>query len=196
MAKTRTRRRYGGDKTRRFRFLERCAAAGISHGAYRWLGDLVTHSNPTLTKPVYGLQTRQGDRIGRCERTVRAYRRECEEAGLIEVMRAEPERRVDGTFGRAFTNVYKFVVGPLRRARKSSSDRAAAGCRSNPSYFVTDVQTLADEKRCLEERIGAGWRPDVHAEANSSESADQEIHNEGESFSASWFANTRKLLKG
>lgn len=142
MAKTQ--RRYKGDKTRRFRWLEECAAAGVSHGAYRWGGQLAQQSNAVLTKTVYGMQTGQAERIGRSDRMVRHYRKELEDAGLIETIRSEPERRPDGTFTRVFTNVYRFVVRPLQR-KKSTSDRPETNFRYNPS-LTREIQTLPSEE--------------------------------------------------
>lgn len=142
MAKTQ--RRYKGDKTRRFRWLEECAAAGVSHGAYRWGGQLAQQSNAVLTKTVYGMQTGQAEKIGRSDRMVRHYRKELEDAGLIETIRSEPERRADGTFTRVFTNVYRFVVRPLQR-KKSTSDRPETDFRYNPS-LTREIQTLPSEQ--------------------------------------------------
>lgn len=194
MAKAPTRRRYRGDTTRRSRLMEEAATAGISHGAYRWLGEIAARSNATLTKPVYGRQTGQAERIDRSERSVRTYRRECEEAGLIKVIRSQPERRPDGTFGRVFTNIYRFIVRPLRRAQKSSSDRAAADCRSNLSYSVTDEETFHDERPVAGNSVWTRWRRGGNDLVDEDQAAAENGEYEGQGFSPTWFAETRKLL--
>lgn len=123
--------RRGGDKTRRSRWLDAVAQSGVSRGAVAWAVALAQRSN-AMAKPVWGLQVGQAQAIGCSDRQVRRYRRELEQAGLIRTVRSPFERRFDGTIGRMFTNIYQFVIEPLRR-EKSKSDRPDTPVRSNPS---------------------------------------------------------------
>ncbi len=125
-------RRAGGDKTRRGRWLDAVSAAPVSRGARAWALALANRSNATA-KPVWGYQTGQAQAIGCSDRQVRRYRVELEKAGLIQTQRGEVERRHDGTIARTMTNLYRFVVAPLVRRKKPSSDRPDIHDRSNPS---------------------------------------------------------------
>jgi len=195
MAKTNTRRRYKGDKTRRFRWLEQCAEARVSHGAYRWAGQLAQQSNAILSKPVYGFQTKQADKISRCERSVRTYRKELEDAGLIETVRSEPERRPDGTFSRVFTNIYRFVVKPRVVSKSPGHTERQHTAGNNPS-LTRDIQTLG---WYVENRLGESWKPDGQDEPDppgaSKPDTPDSSSAEQKGFSAKrWFNNTRQLL--
>jgi hypothetical protein len=137
-------RRSGGDKTRRGRWLDAVAKAPISRGACAWALTLAQRSNATA-KPVWGYQTGQAKAIGCSDRQVRRYRAELEQAGLIETVRGEVERRHDGTIARTMTNLYRFLVGPLVRRKKSSSHRPDIHDRSNPS-LTGHRETFRDTK--------------------------------------------------
>ncbi len=131
------RRRSAGDKTRRARWLDAVHMSGVSRGAVAWAVCLAQRSNATA-RPVWGYQVGQADEIDCSDRQVRRYRLELERAGLIETVRGAIERRPDGTVARTMTNLYRFVVGPLRRRHKPSSDRPDTHDRSNPSSSRRD----------------------------------------------------------
>ena len=136
---SRSHRRSGGDKTRRGRWLDAVAEAPISRGARAWALALARRSSATA-KPVWGYQTGQAKAIGCSDRQVRRYRAELEGCGLIETVRGEVERRSDGTVARAFTNLYRFVVAPLKR--KARSHRPDTDVRSNTSSERGHIQTM------------------------------------------------------
>jgi hypothetical protein len=131
--------RRGGDKTRRSRWLDAVAQSGVSRGAVAWAVALAQRSN-AMAKPVWGLQTGQAKAIACSDRQVRRYRAELERAGLIRTVRSPFERRINGTIGRMFTNVYQFVIEPLER-RKARSHRPDIDVRSNISVPNGTVQT-------------------------------------------------------
>lgn len=154
MAKTKTRRRYSGDKTQRARWLDCVHKSGVSRGAVAWAVALAQRSD-ALAKPVWGYQTGQAAEIHCTDRTVRRYRSELESAGLIETVRGKVERRPDGTIARTMTNLYRFVVAPLVRRRKASSHRPDTSDRSNPS-LTGHIQTFPEQKRFESEMAGDG----------------------------------------
>lgn len=146
MTPKQARRAARKDHSRRRRWLTAVNASGVTPGCKAWGLDLADHSDDAA-KPVWGLQTGQAARIGRCERSVRTYRLELEEAGLIRTIRAEPQRdRATGEFFRRHSNTYVFIqptraeLEAHRAQRRSttsasetaSSDLPAADCRSTP----------------------------------------------------------------
>lgn len=145
MANTKTRRRYVGDRTRRGRWLDCVQKSGVSRGAVAWAVTLSQRSN-AQAKPVWGYQTGQAAEIRCTDRTVRRYRVELEQAGLIETVRGKVERRPDGTFARTMTNLYKFIVEPLVRRKKSSSYRPDTDDRTNP-FLTEHIQTLPERRQ-------------------------------------------------
>lgn len=151
-------RRSNGDKTRRGRWLDAVHKSGVSRGAVAWAVALAQRSNATA-KPVWGYQTGQADAIGCSDRQVRRYRVELEEAGLIDTQRGKVERRHDGTIARTMTNLYRFVVAPLVRARKASSDRPDTDDRSNPS-LTGQIQTFAKKSVSKVVLLGEDWSAD------------------------------------
>lgn len=125
-----SRRRSHGDNTKRARWLDAVHSSGVSRGAVAWAVALAHRSN-AAAKPVWGYQTGQAKMIRCSDRQVRRYRQELEQAGLIETVRGEVERRSDGTFRRTMTNLYKFLVAPLARRKKPSSNRPDVSVRPN-----------------------------------------------------------------
>ena len=154
----RSHRRSAGDKTRRGRWLDALAVAPLSRGARAWALHLA-HRSSVTAKPVWGYQIGQAQAIGCSDRQVRRYRKELEEAGLIETQRGRFERRPNGTIGRTFTNLYRFVVAPLVRRKKSSSDRPDTHGRSNPSpkgelITLPKIPVLFDASTCHVDDFG------------------------------------------
>ena len=119
----RSHRRSAGDKTRRGRWLDALAVAPLSRGARAWALHLA-HRSSVTAKPVWGYQVGQAQAIGCSDRQVRRYRKELEEAGLIETQRGRFERRPNGTIGRTFTNLYRSWLRPWSGVRSpAQTDR-------------------------------------------------------------------------
>lgn len=137
-------RRAGGDKTRRNRWLEEVSeavrAGKADHGALAWAMRLAKRSNSTLSRFPFGRQTGQADEINRCDRQVRRYRRQLEDAGLIETFRGRVRRGKDGRFYRQETNRYCFVVPPRPKRQKTSSHRGDIDVPLNP-LSTRDIET-------------------------------------------------------
>ncbi len=142
------------DRNRRRRFLSAAQNALkrglISRGCRAWLDCLAERSND-YAKPVWGKQTGQAEEVQCTDRTIRTYRKEAEDAGLICTRRALPERNPDGSWGRAHTNMYSFCVPPGKPKRKNpSSSRPESDCRNKP--HPTDVEkTLRDNHSLIVE---------------------------------------------
>jgi len=148
-------KRSTGDKTRRGRWLDAVSDAPLSRGAKAWAMLLAKRSSATA-KPVWGYQTGQAEAIGCSDRQVRRYRRELEQVGLIETCHGAVERHRDGRFSRTMTNLYKFVVAPLARRRKSKSDAPDIHDRSNP-LSKREIETLPDTRNQKIVLIDDGW---------------------------------------
>lgn len=159
-----TRRRKIGDYTRRGRWLDSVHKAKLSPGAKAFALCLAARSNSTA-KSVYGTQLKQADEIARSDRSVRRYRKELEEAGLITVVRSSPRRDEQGRFSRLFTNIYNFVVAPLKRQnQKTSPYRPDTGVRSNPTLTSSYIKPSGETPEQVNEgrRIvitDPGWEP-------------------------------------
>ena len=108
------------DRNRRRRWLDKVEASNVSRGCKAWLLALARCSDD-YGKGVWGRQTKQAERLGCCERTIRTYRREAEEAKLIHTIRTP----YDPTLGRrAKVNYYQLLIPKARRrclpSRKTS----------------------------------------------------------------------------
>jgi hypothetical protein len=159
--KTNTSKRHRnpkGDMTRRGRWLDAVNSAfeagRIGRGAMSWALSLSRRSSPTA-KPVWGLQTGQAAALRVTDRTIRRYRKELEQAGLVETQHGEIERRPNGTFRRTITNVYKFLVPAREVRKKASSHRPDTGVLPNPSP-KGEVETLP--------RIPVQWADGCHVD--------------------------------
>ncbi len=64
---------------------------GVSAGCQRWLSFLVDMRSDSALSAVWGAQEGQADEVCRSTRTVRRYRKEAEEAGLIRTIRDTPK---------------------------------------------------------------------------------------------------------
>lgn len=99
------------DRNRRRRWLDKVVDSSVSRGCKAWLLALSKMSDDH-GKGVWGLQTGQAKRLGCTDRTIRTYRKEAEEAGLITTHRS-PYDPVIGC--RPKTNYYVFCIPKARR---------------------------------------------------------------------------------
>jgi hypothetical protein len=83
----------------------------LTSGAKSWLLLLASRSDDA-GKPVWGNQVRMGERIGRCERSVRRYRAEAETLGYVAVYRSKPQRGPSGRWSRRKANAYYLRIPP------------------------------------------------------------------------------------
>jgi hypothetical protein len=114
----------------------------LTAGAKAWLMLLASRSSDD-GKPVWGLQTKQAQAIGRSDRSVRRYRDEAEHLGYVRCYRSNPERGPDGTYGRRKTNRY-YLCSPT----PSQAPRA----RPRASYCVL-------KRRCDLPDSNGRWNP-------------------------------------
>ncbi len=94
----------------------------LTAGCKSWLL-LIASRSDDAAKPCWGRQAKMAEALGRCERSVRAYRLEAEQAGYVRTYRTEPQR--DPATGRWFrrrSNVY-FLTVPAKATLEAPSPR-------------------------------------------------------------------------
>ncbi len=102
----------------------------LTSGAKAWLLLLASRSDDA-GKPVWGNQVKMGERIGRCDRSVRRYRAEAEALGYVVVYRSKPIRGPGGRWCRRKANSYY-----LRIPAAATASGGAPRRRQRASYCV------------------------------------------------------------
>ncbi len=106
----------------------------LTTGAKAWLILLAKRSDDG-GKPVWGNQIKMALHIGRSDRSVRRYRAEAEELGLVTVYRSDPVQGRSGQFCRRKANCYY-----LRLPAKGTEHLDAPRRRQRAGYCVVRPQ--------------------------------------------------------
>lgn len=152
------------DKNRLRRWYDSVNKSKIDRAAKGYCLHLGRRSDPAA-KHVWGGQQKLAKEMGCSVRQIQRYQRQCEEAGLFDVVRGPVIRESDGTLHRAHCNRYIFCVPPgISRKGKPRSDRSDTNVTYNNSLtrvrektleisFARIPPPLPDHDKCG----GAGW---------------------------------------
>lgn len=147
------------DRTRRRRWYTAVNASDVSPGCKAWLHDRGEQSDD-CAKIVYGNQVGQGQRLGRCERTIRTYRKEAEDAGLVLTLRSPPERsKATGQWSRRYTNAYAFTQPSRARLEARAAARTGASTGGTPTSDLPAAHCRSTLQRVPNPGVSPGGSP-------------------------------------
>lgn len=134
------------DKNRRRRWLDLVNRSKVSRGCRAWLLQLILKSDDAVSKVVFGRQTGQAKLLGCSDRTIRRYRKEAEDAGMIKTLRY----RYDPVQGSRFmTNRYHFNV-PAPTTNRAKRQVKASGHLCPVKQHPSDVYKTLEIQKYLE----------------------------------------------